>query len=165
MGAGYLLILIILAVTIGYFFIKPKRERNQPEYMGRDNQPRTDIQTQTRQTRTDVGQERPVVPITERSETGPMVYFANNSQGITDNEYHFNYKRVNGAYRAYILRMPSLGNRDASSVITHRLHEGESTYVCWEGAVTSLKDMQNISRVWADSIQKYIATGKRFGPS
>ena len=94
-----------------------------------------------------------------------MVYFANDKHGGKDREYRFNYKKVNGSWRAYILRMPSLGNRDARSIPTHRLWDGSNNaYICWDKTVNSLKDMQNISRVWADCIQEYIATGKRFGP-
>lgn len=97
------------------------------------------------------------------SETGPMVYYANDNHGRRDREYRFNYKKVNGSWRAYILRMPSLGGRDSSGTVTHRLYDGTKPYVCWDSRVNSLKDMQTISRVWADSIQEYIATGKRFG--
>jgi hypothetical protein len=59
--------------------------------------------------------------------------------------------------------MPDLGQRDGNSIPTHRLWDHERAYICWNGYVTNLKDMQNISRVWANSIQEYIATGKRFG--
>ena len=92
-----------------------------------------------------------------------MVYYANDQHGRTDREYRFNYVKVNGAWRAYILRMPDLGQRDASGFLTHRLWDNGRPYICWNSQVTSLKDMQNISRVWADSVQEYIATGKRFG--
>ncbi len=97
------------------------------------------------------------------TETGPMVYYANNAHGYGDNEYHFNYKKVDGSWRAYILRMPSLGRRSTDGHATHRLWDGSSPYVCWDRPVNSLNDMQTISRVWADNIQEYIATGKRFG--
>lgn len=93
----------------------------------------------------------------------PVVYFANNPHRRRDKEYHFNYVKVNGSWRAYILRMPSLGNRDESGVVTHRIFDNGQPYVCWNRPVTSLKDMQTISKVWADNIQEYIATGKRFG--
>ncbi|MBO4474698.1 MAG: hypothetical protein J5750_07310 [Clostridiales bacterium] len=98
-----------------------------------------------------------------KMETGPMIYFANDPHHRKDNVYRFNYKFVNGSWRAYILQMPSLGNRDDSGYITHRLFDGDEAYVCWDSSVTSLKDMQIISRAWADNIQKYIATGKHFG--
>lgn len=101
----------------------------------------------------------------EKTETGCMIYFANDRHGQADKEYRFNYKKINGAWRAYILKMPDLQGRDANSIPTHRLwDENHMPYICWRGTVTSLKDMQNISRVWADSIQEYIATGTRFGP-
>ena len=110
-------------------------------------------------------QQNHYTPLAQRSETGPMVYYANDRHGRTDREYRFNYKKVNGAWRAYILRMPSLGNRDARSIPTHRLwDDNNNPYICWQGTITSLHDMQNVSREWADCIQEYIATGKRFGP-
>lgn len=99
-----------------------------------------------------------------QDETGPMVYYANNPHGRKDCEYRFNYKKVDGSWRAYILRMPSLCGRDGDLHKTHRLTDGHGSYwVCWDSPVNSLKDMQAISRVWANSVQEYIATGKRFG--
>lgn len=97
------------------------------------------------------------------TETGPMVYYADDNHGCRDKEYRFNYKKVNGSWRAYILRMPSLGSRSADGHATHRLWDGSKPYVCWDSPVNTLSDMQNISRAWADNIQEYIATGKRFG--
>ena len=97
------------------------------------------------------------------TETGPMIYFANDRHGRRDKEYQFNYKKVGDSWRAYILKMPSLGSRDSSGAVTHRHFDNGQPYVCWDRTVTSLKDMQTISRVWANNIQEYIATGKRFG--
>lgn len=108
-------------------------------------------------------QQTRVVPLSQKNETGPMVYYANDRHGGKDREYRFNYKKVNGSWRAYILRMPSLGNRSTDGHATHRLWDGSKSYVCWDSPVNSLSDMQTISRVWADNIQEYIATGKRFG--
>lgn len=99
-----------------------------------------------------------------QDETGPMVYYANNPHGRRDCEYRFNYKKVGGSWRAYILRMPGLCGRDGDLHKTHRFTDGHGAYwVCWDSPVNSLKDMQAISRVWANSVQEYIATGKRFG--
>ena len=97
------------------------------------------------------------------TETGTIIYYANDRHNQRDKEYRFNYKKVGGSWRAYILRMPSLGSRDSSGAVTHRLYDNGRPYVCWDSDVNTLKDMQTISRVWADSIQEYIATGKRFG--
>lgn len=102
-------------------------------------------------------------PLSQRTETGRMIYFANDRHGRKDKEYHFNYKKIDGAWRAYILRMPDLGSRDPNSIPTHRLWDNDQPYICWNGRVTSLKDIQTISRHWADAIQEYIETGKRFG--
>jgi hypothetical protein len=93
-----------------------------------------------------------------------MVYFADDPHGSNDREYRFNYRKVNNSWRAYILRMPDLRGRDASSMVTHRLSDDGGAYICWNSDVRTLKDMQAISRVWANSIQEYISTGKRFGP-
>ena len=102
--------------------------------------------------------------LSARMETGPMVYYANDNHGAADKEYRFNYKKVNGTWRAYILRMPSLGNRNAAGTLTHRFWDHDNKpYICWNREVLSLKDIQTISRVWADNIQEYIATGKHFG--
>ncbi len=96
------------------------------------------------------------------TETGPMVYFANDRHGRADKEYRFNYKKVGSGWRAYILRMPSLCGRSDGSGTIHRLHDDVGYYICWDSQVNTLKDMQTISRRWADSIQEYISTG-RFG--
>ncbi len=94
--------------------------------------------------------------------TGPVVYFANDTNGSSDREYRFEYKKVGDGWRAYILRMPSLNGRDPSGVSTHRLNDNGVNYVCWDRPVTTLKGMQAISKKWADCIQNYISTG-RFG--
>lgn len=156
---GWIIAVVIATVTVAYYLHvrKGNKEREQREVQ---------IQQRAAPVRVPMpAQTLRAVPITERSETGPMIYYANDHHGGTDKEYLFNYKRINGAYRAYILQMPDLRGRDGRSIPTHRLwDENNKPYICWNRTVTSLKDMQNISRVWADSIQEYIATGKRFGP-
>ena len=104
------------------------------------------------------------------NETGVMVYYANDRHGRSDREYRFNYKKEYDSkfqkycWRAYIIRMPSLCGRDPDLHKTHRFTNGSGQYwVCWDSPVNTLKDMQAISRVWADSLQEYIATGKLFG--
>ena len=47
------------------------------------------------------------ITVTECTETGPMVYFADDRHGRSEREYRFNYKKVKGSWRAYILRMPN----------------------------------------------------------
>ena len=47
---------------------------------------------------------------------------------------------------------------------THRWSDANGNHwVCWDSPVTSLTKMQSVSRLWADSVQEYIATGKLFG--
>ena len=75
-------------------------------------------------------------------------------------EYCFNYKKVGSGWRAYILRMPSLRGRNDGSGVIHRLHDNGGYYICWDSQVNTLKDMQIISRRWADNIQEYISTGR-----
>lgn len=96
------------------------------------------------------------------TETGLMIYYANDRHNQDDKEYRFNYKKVGSGWRAYIVRMPSLGARSYDSTRIHRLHDSNGYYICWNRQVNTLKDMQTISRRWADSIQEYKATG-RFG--
>ncbi len=156
---GWIIAAIIAVVAVAYFLQVRKTNKELEEREAR-------IQQRTQTTRAPRPVQSPrVAPITERIETGSMIYYANDRHGGTDKEYRFNYKKINGAYRAYILKMPDLRGRDGRSIPTHRLwDENNNPYICWNQEVTSLKDMQTISRVWADSIQEYIATGKRFGP-
>ena len=128
--------------------------------------------TPTRSTTTGTTSTSRQLPANTRNqnETGVMVYFANDKHGRADREYRFNYKRVYDSkfekycWRAYIVRMPSLCGRDPDLHKTHRFTNGNGQcWVCWDSPVNSLKDMQAISRVWADSLQEYIATGKTFG--
>lgn len=107
---------------------------------------------------------RPLVPAVQDNitETGPMIYFANDRHGRRDREYRFNYKKVGNGWRAYIIRTPNLGHRNTSSGVIHRLNDSNGYYICWDRQVETLKDIQIISRRWADSIQEYISTG-RFG--
>ena len=156
---GWIIAVVVATVTVIYY-LHVRKENKEREQREAQLQQRTAPVRQTRPAQTPRA-----VPITERSETGSMIYYANDRHGGTDKEYRFNYKRINGAYRAYILKMPDLKGRDGRSIPTHRLwDENNKPYICWNQAVMSLKDMQTISRVWADSIQEYIATGKRFGP-
>lgn len=103
-------------------------------------------------------------------EIGPMIYYANDAHGREDREYKFKYKWVYDpqlnahTWRAYILRMPDLCGRPSDGHSTHRWNdEAGNHWICWDSPLTSLSEIQSVSRVWADSLQEYIATGKRFG--
>lgn len=96
-------------------------------------------------------------------ETGPVIYFAN-GEG-RDKTFVFNYKKLqrSGTWRAYIEKSPDWNGRSQDGHSTHRHFDGTKGYVCWNSPVESLTDMQNISKVWADCIVKYIRTGETFG--
>lgn len=95
--------------------------------------------------------------------TGSMIYMANGARPGQDNEFRFNYKKCGSGWRAYIIKMPSLGSRDSGVGVTHRFHDQEGYYVCWNSTIPTLKQMQTTSKIWADNIQKYIQTGQSFG--
>lgn len=93
-------------------------------------------------------------------ETGTMIYYANDIYNLPDKEYRFKYRYVNGTWRAYIIRTPETRNGQYGT--PHTLRDGDMRYICWDQKVATLKDMQTISRQWADNVQKYIATGRSF---
>lgn len=96
-------------------------------------------------------------PITE---TEVMDYFANTRHNQKDNWFRFRYKHVNNEWRAYIIRMPSLNGRSPDCHLTHRYSDSNGNYwVCRRPQPTNLKDCQSISKVWADRLLEYIATG------
>ena len=97
-------------------------------------------------------------------ETGPVVYFAENPHGSNDCAYLFNYKKVKGFWRAYVLRTPELCGRDDGTHLTHRVPDKNGGFfISWDHPVTSFEDMELISHHWANHIQTYIATGAHFG--
>lgn len=101
---------------------------------------------------------------TNFNESGEIIYFANDNHGSFDKLYKFNYVKHDNYWRAYIIRMPSLNMRNTSQAITHRLHDPDrGDYVCWDTPINNIRDMINVSKLWADCIQEYIATGKTFG--
>lgn len=108
--------------------------------------------------------------VNSRSEVGPMIYYANDPHHLGDREYRFRYKWVYdtsfgaNTWRAYIVRMPSLRGRPNDGHSTHHWSDADGNWwICWDRALTDLSEIQSVSRIWADSIQEYIATGKRFG--
>lgn len=99
-------------------------------------------------------------------EIGPVIYYGNTNHNAKDVEFRFKYVMKNGSWRAYILRHPSFNGRDESLTITHRYRDPENNllYVCWDTPLYQIKDIQSVSKAWADNILEYIATGTRFGP-
>lgn len=96
------------------------------------------------------------------AELGPVNYYANDSHNSSDKWFQFKYKKVGNEWLTYILRMPSLKGRDPNLHLTHRYRNGNTYWICRDPQPTTLRDAQNVSRVWADCIMEYIATGKTF---
>lgn len=96
------------------------------------------------------------------TELGPVNYYANDSHNNPDKWFQFKYKKVGNEWLTYILRMPSLKGRDPNLHLTHRYRNGNTYWICRDPQPTTLRDAQNVSRVWADCIMEYIATGKTF---
>ena len=140
-------LMILIALYVGYRLYKyladTPRNDNQHNGSARNNTHLGIINTNNRRV----------------EETGILIYFANDRYNLPDREYRFNYRFTNGTWRAYIIRTPDTQN---GRYIPHTLRDGDMRYICWDTSVTSLKDMQNISRQWADNVQKYIATGTSF---
>ena len=78
-------------------------------------------------------------------------------------DYSFTYALVDGSWRVFINNSPNYRGRSASSLDTHRLDIGGRAYVCWDQAINTLSEAQAVSALWADSTERYIATG-RFEP-
>lgn len=93
---------------------------------------------------------------------GPVNYFANARHNQSDKWFQFEYKKENGVWLTYILRMPNLNGRDGNAHITHRYSGGGKYWICFDPQPKCLKDAQIISRVWADRELEYIATGVPF---
>lgn len=98
----------------------------------------------------------------EITELGPVNYYANDRHNRKDKWFQFYYKKVNGEWLIYILRMPSLNGRDGNLHITHRYHDNDKYWICYDPQPRTLKDAQTISRAWADRELEYISTGIDF---
>lgn len=81
----------------------------------------------------------------------------------TKRDYSFTFSFVKGHWRIYVDNSPSYGRRPSGSIETHRLGIGTRAYICWDQPITSLSNAQAVAALWADSTERYIATG-RFEP-
>lgn len=95
-------------------------------------------------------------------ECGPVNYFANARHNQKDRWFQFMYRKVNGEWLAYILRMPSLNGRDPDLHITHRYNNGNTYWICYDPQPRTLEGAQSVSRAWSDRELEYIATGIPF---
>ena len=159
-----LIIFAIIIVVIICIYKKKTRNRynssgynNTYNYGNRGNNTNYNTNNNSGQNRNNQGYN------TGNSNSTGVVYYATTNKRKVDNLYRFDYKKVGSSWRAYILRMPPLNGRDGSGTVTHRLYDGSQAYVCWNKDIGTKKGAQDVSRVWADNIQQYIETGRRFG--
>ena len=78
-------------------------------------------------------------------------------------DYCFTYAFTGGSWRVYINNSPNYGRRPAGSIESHRLDIDGRPHICWTQDITTLSEAQAVSALWADSTERYIATG-RFEP-
>jgi hypothetical protein len=96
------------------------------------------------------------------NEFGPVNYYANARHKQKDRWFQFMYRKVNGEWLTYILRMPSLNGRSGNLHLTHR-YKSENTYwICYDPQPRTLEGAQSVSRAWGDRELEYIATGVPF---
>ena len=98
----------------------------------------------------------------ELTTIGPVNYYANTRHRQADNWFQFEYRKEDGEWLVYILRMPNLRGRDPGAHETHRYTDGESYWICYDPQPRRLRDAQTITRAWADRELEYIATGVLF---
>lgn len=139
------------------------RRHNRHRSERRGNLTSTNARSNT-VTRNENFERQTVQRVAQPNIVGPMIYYATNAYGLSDSEYRFKYKKVGNAWRAYIKKMPDLRGRDPNGHVTHRYWDDDNQpYVCWDTPILKLSEMQAVSKLWADNIQQYIATGKTFG--
>ncbi len=98
----------------------------------------------------------------ELTTIGQVNYYANTRHRQADNWFQFEYRKEDGEWLVYILRMPNLRGRDPGAHETHRYTDGESYWICYDPQPRRLRDAQTITRAWADRELEYIATGVLF---
>ena len=158
---SYIVVMIILVVGIVSTVkgIVDKKQRDSSNYRAQNSSTsHNDIQRQVA--------DRMERKMDDTSITvGPVIYYGNSNHNASDVEFRFKYVYKNGSWRAYIIRQPSFNGRDEALTVTHRYRDIDNNmyYVCWDTPIAQIKDMQNVSKFWADNILEYIATGKRFG--
>lgn len=89
-----------------------------------------------------------------------LTYFIDGYGVTRDGKYVFELKKVSNSWRAYIIRTPSLGDRNSSATIIHQLSDAGRKYVCIAGDVPTKERMITLAKMWARGLQNYIETGE-----
>lgn len=147
------IILIIAAIIIAVFYYKRHRGTISSDNFNTSSSTSSNISDRgTNRTYNNRGE--------NNMETEIMEYFANARYNQKDRWFRFKYKKVGNEWRAYIIRMPPLNGKSASTHLTHRYSDGNGNYwVCRDPQTTTLHDAQVVSRVWADRLLEYTVTG------
>ncbi len=80
----------------------------------------------------------------------------------TDGSYGFDYRLVDGEWRAYIRSQPSYGGRSQDLHSTHRHRDSRGYYVCWTEPIESREECEAVAKAWSRGTDRYIRTGERF---
>ena len=80
---------------------------------------------------------------------------------LTKSDYEFDFETINNGWRIYILDQPGYRGRDESSVSTHRIFDTARgrRYICWTSPITTIGQAKTIAANWAESTDRYIASG------
>ena len=80
----------------------------------------------------------------------------------SDGSYDFDYRFVDGEWRAYIRSQPGYGGRATDLLSTHRHRDSRGHYVCWTEPIESRDECEAVAKTWARGTDRYIRTGERF---
>lgn len=159
-AAGVILVAVIVRL------VKSSRERNVRRNSGRNTSRNTSVSDLFEAITPSQGAASSADNSSSSSEPatvlGPVNYYANVKHNQKDNWFQFEYKKVNGEWLAYILRMPDLNGSDPNLHYTHRYKKDGRYWVCYDPQPKNLKDAQTISKGWADRELEYITTGVHF---
>lgn len=59
-------------------------------------------------------------------ETSRMIYYAKHTSGDGDNKYCLNFRKINNAWLAYIVRTPCFNDRSDNTYFTHMVYDDKT---------------------------------------
>lgn len=87
------------------------------------------------------------------------------ASGGVDYTFRFTWIPSQDTWRIFIERQPQYGSRATGAHATHRLGLPNRPFICWTDRLGSYEAAQKVAAMWADSTQRYIATGQFPPPS
>lgn len=77
-----------------------------------------------------------------------------------EDEYHFRFEeRVDGEWRAYILKQPPYGSCPQDLSSTYRQYDHKGKYIDWSYTFESLEEAKQIAALWVEYTQECINKG------